>query len=292
MLAAFLFLLEPIAYLHLSHVTHIQPSIGVQAIFATALTAYASNLVQDREGAIAPPPEWQSHPLSPGVTAYLAPPDQQLTFTPEAENFLIANATPQNPLDGTRFPYVSEISITDLLAHPIAPGQYQWTTEWKGEGYDREWVRSPNHPPHWIAHREGGENIEVNVVYDETVTDSHQSNLQISILSHQAQTAQTTDLSAFWIDPTTGEELKVQDFAQLSPTYNITFTQNGGFAGTQIAVLEPCGQVSFSMYIDPQHLAQVFPLRLQGENRGFAERELALYELMQQGWVVREVPGA
>jgi hypothetical protein len=199
-------------------------------------------------------------------------------------NGVDGNSIDGNDIDGTRRPYVNEIRLADLMAHPVAPGKYLWRTVWQGEGYDRSWEMGDR----LVSHRENGADIHVTITYDTTMPAPH-PNLRIVLENEQNVTTQVTNISAFYWSET-GELLDRQDFGQLPPYYDITVTKNGGFGGIDHQVLEPLGVQTFAYRVSPEQLAQYFPLKLQGDNQFFRARQELLFELKTQGWEVKEIP--
>jgi hypothetical protein len=229
------------------------------------------------------PEGWKAVDLAQGITAYSAPVDTAWAYS-TANDIDWENGG----LDGTRYPYISDISWADLSSHSEAPEKYSWNGVWRGEGYNR--VLDQN--AQLVAEREDGVDIYLNVSLDTSITDVRQPNLWITVQNDQNQTAQLTNLSAFWVDKETGETLKRKDFPQLSPVYEVTVIRNGGYAGFETRVLERSGTVTFAYHVSPEQIKQGLPIRLEGVNRGFGQRQQEIFDLQAQGWIVKEVPAA
>ncbi|MBW4515105.1 MAG: hypothetical protein KME11_07760 [Timaviella obliquedivisa GSE-PSE-MK23-08B] len=261
-----------------NEVETLQPALG-------AVSAIAKNFNQSQikplEAAV--PGGWKTNQIAAGVVAYSVPAEEVETIADPVAPSASAGST----LDGTRFPYVSEVRGSDLLANPIAPGIYQWTNTWEGEGYSREYDRQGQ----LVAEREGGVDINVTFTYNSNVKDPTKPNLTIKVQNNQDKTGQLTNLSAFLNDPETGAAIDRQDFAQLPPTYDVTATRNGGFGGTEIKTLDPLGTVTFAYRVSLDELNRQ-PIKLQGINRYFNERLQEIASLEAQGWIVKEVPAA
>ncbi|NJR40828.1 MAG: hypothetical protein HC781_20810 [Leptolyngbyaceae cyanobacterium CSU_1_4] len=256
----------------------LQPALG-------AVTAIAKNFTQAQikplEAAV--PGGWKTNQIAAGVVAYSVPAEAVETI----EDPVSAIASAGSRLDGTRFPYVSEVRGSDLLANPIAPGVYQWTNTWEGEGYSREYDRQGQ----LVAEREGGVDIHLTFVYDSNIKDPTKPNLTIKVKNNQDATGQLTNLSAFLNDPETGSTLARQDFAQLPPIYDVIAMRNGGFGGTETKTLDRLGTVTFAYRVSLDELNRQ-PIKLQAINRYFNERLQEIASLEAQGWVVKEVPAA
>jgi hypothetical protein len=229
------------------------------------------------------PEGWKAMKVAQGVTAYSAPVDTEREYS-TANDIDWENGG----LDGTRYPYISDISWADLSSQPEAPEKYSWNGVWQGEGYNR--VLDQN--DQLVAERESGVDIYLNVSLDTSITNVKQPNLWITVQNNQNQTAQLTNLSAFWVDKETGETLERKDFEQLSPVYEVTVIRNGGYAGFETRVLERSGTVTFAYHVSPEQIKQGLPIRLEGVNRGFGQRQQQIYDLQAQGWIVKEVPAA
>jgi hypothetical protein len=252
----------------------LQPALGIVNAIANNL---ALSQVKPIEAAV--PGGWRTNQVAVGAVAYAMPTDEVETVEPEISQGSIAT------LDGTRFPYVSEVGVSDLMANPIAPGVYQWTDTWQGEGYSREYDSQGN----LVSEREGGTDIDVTLVYDANVTDPTKPNLMIMVQNNQNETGQLTNFSAFLNDPETGKAIARQDFEQLPPVYDVVLSKNGGFGGTETKTLERLGTVTFSYHVTPEQL-KAQPIKLQGNNSYFAERQQEFYNLEAEGWVIKEVP--
>jgi hypothetical protein len=256
----------------------LQPAMGV-------VTAIANNLaisqVKPIEAAV--PGGWRTNQVAAGAVAYAMPSDEVETVEPEvtAQGYIAS-------LDGTRFPYVSEVRTSDLMANQIAPGVYQWTDTWEGEGYSREY----NYQGNLVSEREGGTDIDVTVVYDSNIKDPTKPNLMIMVQNNQDETGQLTNLSAFLNDPETGKAIARKDFEQLPPVYDVIFTKNGGFGGTETKILDRLGTVTFSDHVSAEEMQKGLPIKLQGNNTYFDERQQEFYDLQAQGWMIKEVPAA
>lgn len=256
----------------------LQPALG-------AVSAIAKNFNQSQIAPLeaAVPGGWKTNQIAAGVVAYSVPAEEVETIADPVTASVSAAPT----LDGTRFPYVSEVRGSDLLANPIAPGVYQWTDTWEGEGYSRE----RDQQGRLVAEREGGVDVDVTVVYDSNIKDPTKPNLMIMVQNNQDTTGQLTNLSAFLNDPETGEAIARQDFEQLPPAYEVTAARNGGFGGTEIKNLDPLGTVTFAYRVSLEELNQQ-PIKLQAANRYFDARLQEIASLEQQGWLVKEVPAA
>jgi hypothetical protein len=252
-----------------------QPALSVVNVLANNLVL---SQIKPLEAAV--PGGWKTSQVAVGTVSYAMPADEVETVEPEqvAQSSIAA-------LDGTRFPYVSEVRANDLLANPIAPGVYQWTDTWKGEGYTREYDSQGN----LVSEREGGTDIDVTVVYDSNIKDPTKPNLMIMVQNNQNETGQLTNFSAFLNDPDTGKAIARQDFEQLPPVYDVILSKNGGFGGTETKKLERLGTVTFSSHVSPEQLKNQ-PIKLQGNNSLFAERQQEFYNLEAEGWVIKEVP--
>ncbi|MCU0565600.1 MAG: hypothetical protein MUF49_03275 [Oculatellaceae cyanobacterium Prado106] len=232
------------------------------------------------------PQGWQTARVRNGVTSYTVNDDEVQTLEPEP---IVGSASHGNGiahLDGTYFPYVSQVRVKDLLKNEVAPGQYQWTETWEGEGYTRERTQDGQ----LIAEREGGIDIDVVVTYNATIKDPTKPNLVITIQNHQDKTGQLTDLSAFRYDASTGAESDRIDFEQLPPDYEVTVTRNGGFGGTDLKTMNRLSTVTFAYHVSEAEVKNGLSFKLQGSNKWFDERQQELYDLAAQGWVIKEVP--
>lgn len=256
----------------------LQPALG-------AVSAIAKNFTQSQikplEAAV--PGGWKTNQIAAGVVAYSVPTEEVETIADP----VAAIASTGSTLDGTRFPYVSEVHGSDLLANPIAPGVYQWTNTWAGEGYSREYDRQAQ----LVAEREGGADVNVIFTYDSNIKDPTKPNLTIKVQNNQDETGQLTNLSAFLNDPQTGKAIARQDFAQLPPVYDVIATRNGGFGGTETKTLDRLGTVTFAYRVSLDELNRQ-PIKLQGVNSRFNERLQEIADLEAQGWIVKEVPAA
>jgi hypothetical protein len=232
-----------------------------------------TNMSADESSNIAVPEDWQVETLSPGVTAY---------SLPDAAGFF--NAAGQL-IDGTRFPYVSEVTITDFVQDNPESQTYSWNGIWQGEGYNRK----PGEYHEVVAEREAGADIHLSITLDRSIADGTTPNLLITIQSDQNLTAQLTNISAFWTDPATGKTTKRKDFAQLPPVYDVTVTRNYGYV-SDTKVLKQLGTIQFAYYVSSEEIEQGLPIRLYAVNQAFAARQQEMAELQAQGWVIKEVP--
>ena len=256
----------------------LKPALG-------AVSAIAKNFTQSQikplEAAV--PGGWKTNQIAAGVVAYSVPAAEVETVADP----VVSTASTGSTLDGTRFPYVSEVRGSDLLANPIAPGIYQWTDTWTGEGYTREYDRQGQ----LVAEREGGVDINLTFTYNSNIKDSTKPNLMIRVQNNQDATGQLTNLSAFLNDPKTGTAIARQDFAQLPPVYDVIATRNGGFGGTETKTLKQLGTATFAYRVSLDELNRQ-PIKLQAVNSHFNERLQEIANLEAQGWVVKEVPAA
>jgi hypothetical protein len=243
---------------------------------------------------MAPPLGWRTVPVSAGVMAYLAPgaeipvalPDaladsaasDRLTNSADADHFASSSS-----IDGTRRPYVTVVSPADLEA--VAPGRFVWQGVWQGEGYERVL----DHQGQLVSPREGGADLHLNLVWDQTITDSTQPNLTITVQSNQDQSAQLTNLSAFRNDPDTNQTLR-KDLGQLPPIYRVTLDSSGWLIPQSTKTLQPLGIVTFSYHIPPAKLKQHLPITLKAVNQLFEQRLSEISELEAAGWEIKEVP--
>jgi hypothetical protein len=247
---------------------------------------WANNLAQSQVAPLelAIPGGWKTNQVATGVISYGAPAAEVETIAPEETAATLPDSIAR--LDGTRFPYVSEVSSTELLKNQVSPGVYQWKDTWQGEGYSRERNRYGN----LVSEREGGVDIDVTVVYDSNIKDPTKPNLMIMVQNNQDETGQLTNLSAFLNDPDTGSAIARRDFEQLPPVYDVILTKNGGFGGVETKVLDRLGTVTFSYHVTPEQIKKQVPFKLQGNNHYFDERQQEFYDLQAQGWEIREVP--
>jgi hypothetical protein len=236
----------------------------------------------DRPAVLAPV-GWRSVETMAGVTAYNPPSEDEVAVEP-----VVRRDDSERGLgwDGTRHPYVAEVSVAELLAKAVAPQQFVWNDTWQGEGYSRERDRQGQ----LISEREGGADIHIGISFDASITNPNQPNLRIILINDQDVTAQVTNLSAFLMDQLTGETIDRQDFEQLPPAYEVTLTLNGGFRGTEVKTLEPLGTLVFEYHVLPEDLQAMFPIRLEGINKLFNQRQQQVEVLESHGWVVMEVP--
>jgi hypothetical protein len=218
---------------------------------------------------IAPPIGWQAIEIAEGIVSYV--PSASAALVPESSDFI----------DGTVRPYVTTVSWADLIQRSPAPGQYKWQGIWEGEGYNR--VLDEN--GYLVSEREKGADIHLTILFNTKVNDHDQPNLTITVKSDQNLTAQLTNISAFKLDAKTGKVLDRQDFAQLPPVYDVTLSY--GYDKTETQILKQLGKITFSYRVLEGQ--SFFPIRLQADNRLFAERLEAIAQLKAQGWVVKEV---
>jgi hypothetical protein len=261
---------------------------------------------------IMPPNHWQVATVAPGVSIYAPPIEEVISWNPfdgsQTQDSQAQDAQAQashveldqvdgmnrdgvdldklNVIDGTRHPYVLHLELDTLLQQSVGQGQYQIAATWQGEGYDRGRDRHNT----LISQRELGDDIHITVFYDASVKLEAQPNLIITLENKQQLTGQYTNISAFWMDAETGEAIARRDFEQLPPTYSVTLSKNGGFAGTETKPLLPGGRTVFTGHVAPSELPHVFPLKLQADNQLFEERQAVLQELRSQGWLIKEVP--
>jgi hypothetical protein len=221
---------------------------------------------------IAPPDGWQAIEIAEGVVSYVPSPDTAIVLN--SSDFI----------DGTDHPYITTVSWADLIQRSPAPGQYKWQGTWEGEGYNR--VLDEN--GYLVSEREKGSDIHLTVLFNTKVNnlDHTQPNLTIMVKSDQNLTAQLTNISAFKLDAKTGKVIDRKDFAQLPPVYDVTLTYGNYKVETQ--VLKQLGEITFVYRVSEGE--SFFPIRLQADNRLFAERLAAIAQLKEQGWVVKEVP--
>ncbi|MFM7425600.1 MAG: hypothetical protein ACKO7W_11505 [Elainella sp.] len=233
---------------------------------------------------IAFPQGWRAIQPSPGLTAYLAPEANVPTVLPSLgfNSFRMGSSLGATAFDGTREPYVSDVGVSDL--RQVAPGRYQWSGVWEGEGYDRVFDQQAR----LVSPRERGADIQLNVSWDATITDPKQPNFVVTIESSQDQTAQLTNFSAFLSDTASGKTLNRIDFGQLPPLYRVTL-RHGGLA-SETKTLPPLGRISFAYHIRPDEIESYLPLQLAAENQFFEQRLKRFAELENQGWVIEEVP--
>ena len=243
--------------------------------------------VEKSSAKVAVPGDWQTENPVEGVTVYTLPPEYKTDLGYDAVNDGETQDSGQElELDGTRHPYVSDISEADLTQDSHNPKRYFWNGVWQGEGYNRRLDRND----HLVAEREKSVDIYLSISLETSITDVTKPNLIITIKSNQDKTAQLTNISAFRIDSKTGKTLDRQDFPQLPPVYEVTASRNGGFAGTEIKELEPLGTATFAYHVSAEQVKQNLPIRLNAVNRLFAERQQEIYDLQAKGWVVKEVP--
>ncbi len=236
---------------------------------------------------IAVPEGWKAESPAEGVVSYTLPAEYKTSLEYDAVNDGETQDSGQGSgLDGTRHPYISNISKADLTQDSHNPNHYYWNGIWQGEGYNRMLDRND----HLVAEREKSVDVYLSISLDTSITDATKPNLVITIKSNQDKTAQLTNISAFQIDSKTGKTLDRQDFPQLPPVYEVTASRNGGYAGTETKELEPLGTATFAYHISAEQVKQNLPIRLTAVNRLFAERQQEIYNLQAKGWVVKEVP--
>lgn len=251
--------------------------------------------VKESSVMVSVPGDWKTESPVEGVTAYTLSAEEIAelgydvmngTNTEDVNQDLERDLEQNSGLDGTRHPYISSISKSDLTQDSRNPNHYSWNGVWQGEGYSRTLDRNNQ----LVAEREKSVDVYLNIFLDTSITDTTKSNLIITIKSNQDKTAQLTNMSAFLIDPRTGKTLDRQDFAQLPPVYEVTASRNGGYAGTETKELEPLGTVTFAYHVSAEQIKQNLPIRLAAVNRLFAERQQEIYDLQAKGWIVKEVP--
>jgi hypothetical protein len=140
-----------------------------------------------------------------------------------------------------------------------------------------------------VAERESGVDIELGIYLDKSITDITKPNLIVTIRNHQNETAQLTNISAFWIDYKTGKIIDRIDFPQLPPAYEVTVSRNGGYAGTETKELARLGTTTFAYHVAAD---QNLPIRLTAINQGFWQQQQQIADLREKGWVVKEVPAS
>jgi hypothetical protein len=232
---------------------------------------------------VAVPEGWQTENPTEGVTVYTLPAGYQAALESDVLNDM---DTQYSELDGTRHPYVNDISEADLTQDSHNPKHYSWNGVWQGEGYNR----MLDHNNQLVAEREKSVDIYLSISLDTSITDVTRPNLIITVKNTQNETAQLTNISAFRIDSKTGKTLDRQDFPQLPPVYEVTASRNGGYAGTETKELEPLGTTTFAYHVSAEQIKQNLPIRLTAVNRLFDERQQEIYDLQAKGWVVKEVP--
>lgn len=235
---------------------------------------------------VTPPPGWRIVPIKAGVVAYHAPETEVPFFLPGStvkQNWF-AGGFAADRFDGTRYPYLLEVSRADLK--PVARGQFVWSGVWEGEGYDRVLNRQGR----LVSSREAGADIHLSLTWDATVTDPTKSNLIITVQSEQNQTGQLTNFSAFLNDPNTKETLERKDLGQLPPFYQVTLDSRGRLITESTKTLQPLGTVTFGYHIPPAELNAHLPITLEAVNQLFDQRLKDIAELEAAGWVVEEVP--
>jgi hypothetical protein len=233
------------------------------------------------------PKGWQAVEVKRGVTAYIPPTDAVEVVQPTAPSATAVTAgLSELGLDGTRKPYVTELSFADLTPNPAREGLYSWSGVWEGEGYTRELDQQAR----LVADREGGKDIFLVVTYDKTITDPNQPNLRITVHNTQDVTGQLTNISAFLMEAGTGKAIARKDFEQLPPQYDVTVAFNSHFSKMETKTMNPLGEVVFSYHVAAKDIEKEFPLKLQAENQLFEQRLWEIHTLQSQGWVVKEVP--
>jgi hypothetical protein len=245
--------------------------------------APAKTQVKKSTTTVAIPATWQSQALSEGVVSYTFSAEDRAALEYDAVSDLNHEHHQDPWLDGTRYPYVSDVAIADLKQDSAYLNLYTWNGVWDGEGYNR--VIDQNYQ--LVAERESGVDIELSVSLDKSITDRTKPNLIITVRNHQNETAQLTNISAFWMDYKTGEAIDRIDFPQLPPVYEVTVSRNGGYAGTETKELARLGTTTFTYHVAA---GQHFPIRLSAVNRRFAEQQQEIADLREKGWVVKEVP--
>jgi hypothetical protein len=271
-----------IAAWYATHISQNQPYSKVEKAIKATVTAQ----IEKPAVTVAIPESWRSKALSKGVVSYTLSADDRAALEYDSVNDSLNVEHHKDPwLDGTRYPYVSDVAIGDLKQDSYNPYLYTWNGVWQGEGYNR--VIDQNYE--LVAEREDGVDIELNVTWDKSITDITKPNLIITVRNHQHETAQLTNISAFWMDYETGETLDRIDFPQLPPVYEVTVSRNGGYAGTETKDLERSGTTTFAYHVAA---GQQLPIRLTAVNQRFAEQQQEIADLREKGWVVKEVPAA
>jgi len=232
---------------------------------------------------IAAPAGWKAVQVSESVTAYVAPQTVETSApsNPESADRLILPTS----VDGTRWLYVTEIDLAEVLANSIAPQHYVWHGVWRGEGYSRELGSNGS----LVSRQEGGNDIHLTLSYNTAITNPGEPNLIITIESQQDKTAQLTNLSAFLLDSQTCKTLARRDFAQLPPFYYVSLTYDGTVSPI-VKSLPPLGTVTFAYHVSSAELPQHFPMELQAVNQFVDERAQEIANLEVRGWLVKEVP--
>jgi hypothetical protein len=235
---------------------------------------------------VTPPSGWRIMPLKAGIVAYHAPEAEVPVFLPGStvkQNWF-AGGFGADSFDGTRYPYLLEVSQADLK--PVAPGQFVWSGVWEGEGYDRVLNRQGQ----LVSLREAGADIHLSLIWDATITDATKSNLIVTVQSEQSQTGQLTNFSAFLNDPNTKKTLERKDLGQLPPIYQVTLDSRGRLISESTKTLQPLGTVTFAYHIPPAELNAHLPITMEAVNQLFDQRLKDIAELEAAGWVVEEVP--
>jgi hypothetical protein len=269
-----------IAAWYATHVSQNQPYPKVEKAIKTTVATQ----IEEPAVTVAVPGSWRSKALSKGVVSYTLSASDRAALEYDSVNDSLNAAHHKDPwLDGTRYPYVSDVAIDDLKQDSYNPYLYTWNGVWQGEGYNR--VIDQNYE--LVAERESGVDIELSVSLDKSITDITKPNLMITVRNHQNETAQLTNISAFRIDYKTGEPIERIDFPQLPPVYEVTVSRNGGYAGTETKELERLGTTTFAYHVAA---GQQLPIRLSAVNQRFAEQQQEIADLREKGWVVKEVP--
>jgi hypothetical protein len=246
------------------------------------VTTLSQTQVKRTQRVIATPTGWRAVQVKPGLVTYVAP----TTKVPvvQGSQGSIGQTRSGDSFDGTRFPYISQISRADLK--PVAPGRFTWSGVWEGEGYGRT---LDNHGE-LVSPREGGANIYLSLTWDETITDPSQPNLTITVRSNQDRAGQLINFSAFLNDPNTGKTLERKDLRQLPPIYRVTLDSSGWLIGESSKTLQPLGTATFAYHIPPAELNQHLPITLEAKNQLVEQRLAEIADLESAGWVVKEVP--
>jgi hypothetical protein len=102
---------------------------------ATPISAKAE--VEKAAVSVAVPEDWRSKALSGGVVSYTLSAGDRAALEYDSVNDLNPEHHQDPWLDGTRYPYVSEVAIADLKQDSDQPHRYRWNGVWQGEGYSR-----------------------------------------------------------------------------------------------------------------------------------------------------------
>lgn len=248
-----------------------------------SVTTLSQKQVKRAQRVIATPTGWRAVQVKPGLTTYVAP-TAKVPVVQLGSKGSTGQTSSGDRFDGTRFPYISQISRADLKS--IAPGRFAWSGVWEGEGYGR----TLDSYGELVSPREGGANIYLSLTWDETITDPSQPNLTITVRSNQDRAGQLINFSAFLNDPNTGKTLERKDLRQLPPIYRVTLDSSGWLIGESSKTLQPLGTATFAYHIPPAELNQHLPITLEAQNQLVEQRLAEIAALESAGWVVREVP--